>query len=276
MQIRAVMMFKNEDDLLAAWGAYHGQLLGFENLYMIDNGSTSERTLDAARSLERKGAVVDRSHPTQDDYRRKGPLTTDVIRAMDADDPADFYLPLDADEFVGVEDRDGHTAFNRGAVEAALGHHLGYSGTLAIQRAYDNDPNGTGLFRPSFGIGKTFFAQGACRGLDDGFHHGEAVLPERRETVLIHAHFHYKPFNLVRQHAIEKLAPYWDDFSPEGLALAWEQRVPCAHLVKHLLREDEAAYLEPFQRATLRRLDGLEDALAAVGFGMPFNTPSTK
>ena len=52
-RVACVMMQKDEVHLLEPWLAYHGYLFGFENLYVLDNGSTRPDVL-LTRSEERR------------------------------------------------------------------------------------------------------------------------------------------------------------------------------------------------------------------------------
>jgi len=242
MRIKIIMMQKNEDDLLHPWLAHHGYLVGFENLHVFDNGSTSAKTLEALAWGESMGATIDRSHTSRQDFIDKGRIFTDLIHAYEAENAADFYMPLDGDEFLVV--RAGETiSADRKVVEAEFEQYRGMTCPLMIGAGLDNNPNMPGHFFWSLDQRKTFFAAGACGGLDHGFHVGSSKDgSEPFKTSVVYVHFHYKPYAVIQEHSREKLRPFTDDFRPEALEAYIEQRREGFHVAGHLLRTEEEYY----------------------------------
>ena len=68
MNIAILMMQKNEDELLGKWIAYHSYLVGHQNLFIYDNGSTSERTLEALSEAKAAGINVITEFASKQDY----------------------------------------------------------------------------------------------------------------------------------------------------------------------------------------------------------------
>ena len=90
--IKLFTMVKDEVDIVREWILYHGNLFGYENLYVVDNGST-DGTLEIIQSFARTGIHI--FHEA--DYRKKGEVMTALIREHS---PRGIAYPIDIDEFV--------------------------------------------------------------------------------------------------------------------------------------------------------------------------------
>ena len=271
MLIKAVMMCKNEDELLSIWGGYHGHLLGFENLHVVDNGSTSSASLAALDALETLGAHIDRGFPRVEDYPAKGQITARTIQRLDAEAPADFYFPLDCDEFLAVEHSPYALDCTREGLERELEPQADFDGVLTIQAGYDNNPEVPGTYVRSPEQRKAFFARGACTDLDHGSHIGFARSEHRIQTRVVYLHHHYKPFEQLVRHAREKLLPFVDDLSAEMLPQHRLNGVPGHHLISHLELEDEAQYLAAYRGRDYRPVPAFTSALERLGLHTPYD-----
>lgn len=272
MKIRCLMMFKNEDDLLTPWVRYHSALFGLENLYLFDNGSTTPSTVKQLRMLRAEGVSIDGTCTRNSDFVAKGDLFAALIRRMDVADPADFYLALDCDEFVGVEDETG-ASFRISDIRAALEPYKEQGRALAIRAAYQNIPGSPACFRPALGaLTKLFFARDACRTLDHGFHHGMGrTAGEPVTTPLIHVHYHNKPLEVLQRHARQKLEAEMTDLGPAALAELRQSRGPGWHLVDYLSLENETEYRAGFDTSFKLPLPGFECAFSEIGCKLPFS-----
>jgi hypothetical protein len=76
MKIRIITMLKNENDLTLPWIKYHGSLVDYENLIILDNGSTDERTLLALKWGAERGAAVDYQYSTKAQFVERGRFTS--------------------------------------------------------------------------------------------------------------------------------------------------------------------------------------------------------
>lgn len=94
-KIKLFCMQKDEDDILEIWIKYHGHIFGYENLYLIDNGST-DQSLNIINQYLPKGVHL-RHQP---DYARKGDYICDWIKETCHE--CDIAIPMDIDEFIGV------------------------------------------------------------------------------------------------------------------------------------------------------------------------------
>ena len=78
-RVACVMMQKDEVHLLEPWLSYHGYLFGYENLYVLDNGSTRPEVLLTLARYAGKGVNVDYSPSRRDHYLNKGAVVGALI-----------------------------------------------------------------------------------------------------------------------------------------------------------------------------------------------------
>src|SRR6185312_9725377 len=189
MRVACIMMQKDEDDLLGPWVAHHAYLFGFQNLYVLDNGSRNQRTIEQLAAFERLGVRVDRSFPSREDYNRKGELIGDVIRRLDGTGAFDFFLPSDCDEFLALRVPWGFTC-RKEPILAYLATLQGETRALRIPYQIANNPYEQDFYT-YFTFHKTFFARGTFDYLDHGHHSGRTKgNPGTRNVALAHIHFH--------------------------------------------------------------------------------------
>lgn len=261
------MMLKNEDDLALPWIKYHGSLVGYDNLIVLDNGSTSDRTLSALKWGAENGVAVSYQHATQSEFAGRGRIYVDIIQQMDAEYPADFYLPLDCDEFLSVE-RGGRIDCSGSVLEGALSPYVKCPSPLIIQAGLDNHPHKAGFFQWSLHQRKTFFAEGACEFLDHGFHAGRSRLGlDPIRTKLVYIHYHFKPYDLLIEHSKAKLARFTTDFSHENMR---KYRGDAQHCALHILRSEEQ-YSRFFDDRAFIEFPEIRDKFESLGERLPFS-----
>jgi hypothetical protein len=274
MNFKAIMMQKNENILLPVWVNYHTSLFGAENVYIFDNGSTDSLVIKQLNAAEARGVHVIRDRNTKEDFANKGEIVAAQIRALDESNPADFYFPLDCDEFAAIWDPDETFGFDRLKFEEALTPFLNSPHVLMIRSGFDNFPGQPGVY-----IRKTrrkcFFARGACLSLDLGFHRGRARESEEAViTPLVHFHLHYRPFAQLQASARQKMEGRVDNFERETLLAHQEARGKGIHLVEEILFEDEAEYhvhfATKYARSRVLTVPGLADQMAAAGSALPY------
>jgi hypothetical protein len=93
-------MVKNEDDVIREWIEYHGNLFGYNNLYIIDNCS-NDNTYEICKEYLSKGIFLKQ----EDDYQKKGDYTTYYSKNSNCD----IFIPLDIDEFIIFLNKDNNT-----------------------------------------------------------------------------------------------------------------------------------------------------------------------
>jgi len=269
MRIQIIMMQKNEDDLLLPWLKHHGALIGYQNLLVFDNGSDSQATKATLDWAEKLGVRVDRRHTLIEDFVAKGDLYVDTIRQMESSDQADFYFPVDCDEFLVTKSASGVSS-DKEALDLELAQYQGSTHPLRIFAGLDNNPMLPGYFFWSLSQRKTFFAAGACDVLDHGFHVGQSrdrSSPVR--TKVVYVHYHYKPFHILVEHSKQKLRPFTNDFSVEGMRKYMEEQREGFHCAAHLTRS-EAEYYAAFNPANYVEIPEVKDMFAKIGEPLPF------
>lgn len=101
-------MVKNEDDIVALWIEYYGELFGYENLYIIDNYS-DDLTYEICEKYLEKGIRLSR----ESNYGHKGDFMTYFKNTTGCD----IFIPVDIDEFICYYDKDSKSVTKNGIVE---------------------------------------------------------------------------------------------------------------------------------------------------------------
>jgi hypothetical protein len=271
LRVKIVTMLKNEDELALKWVKYHASMVGYENLILLDNGSDSADTRAALTWASEQGANVSAAFSKQADFVKRGSIIGNIIKRLDAEDPADFYFPLDCDEFLSVWS-DGRLDCSREGLEAELSRWLDCERPLLIYAGLDNSPHKPGFFRWSLGQRKMFFARDACVFLDHGFHCGMTRAggePER--TKIVYIHYHFKPYGLLVAHSKAKLAPFTSDFSVDNMKKHVAGRKHAWHCAEHLLRTPED-YALSFACEMFLPFPEVAPKFASINEALPFST----
>ncbi len=269
MKVRIIMMQRNEVDLIYPWVLYHGVRFGFQNLRVIDNGSSDsfQPRLDYLQSI---GVQVSRQYNSREDFVNKGRIISEIIKHYDEEDPADFYFPLDCDEFVGVELQGGQLSFYEADIFNELRDHYKSSEALTVATYFDNHPTETASFKRTTGQRKSFFAEGTCQSLDRGFNNPKLKGGGgRKKTSIVYMHYHFKPYPIVRQHARQKLEAFLEDFSKEALRQYISEKRTGFHSARHLLvGEREYLTRDP---SLFKNVAAFAEAFKSLGIPLPFS-----
>jgi hypothetical protein len=267
---KIIMMMKNENDLVLPWVLYHGTLFGFENLTIIDNGSEPEvkRHLELVESY---GVSVIYNYNSVTDFLKKGDIVAQIIRDMDDASPADFYFPLDCDEFIGAEDAENGYKFDIHYIEGVLAEYLGSKDSLTISAYLDNHPTLPGRFKKSGPQRKSFFPARTCAGLDRGFNNPRLrTAGGRRQTKIVYVHYHFKPYELLQAHARQKLQAFISDLSEENIKNHIENKGSGFHYARHLLMT-ERDYLSRINASLYQDVPSFTDFFDLADIKLPFD-----
>ena len=89
--VKVLTMVKGENDIVRDWVVYHGNLFGYQNVYVIDNYS-KDGTWEILQEF--KGRInLFRLH----DYKKKGIYMTSLMRRFCKNE---IVFPIDIDEFI--------------------------------------------------------------------------------------------------------------------------------------------------------------------------------
>lgn len=275
MKVKIIAMHKNEVLLLKTWAIYHSNEFGVENIYIIDNGSTKEDVLTTLKELEKLGINVIYDYPDREHFVRKGEVVKEVIEKIDSEDPGDFYIPLDCDEFLCIYDKSKKDfLFGFDNISHYLRKFIGSDETLMIGFGADNCPWDQQSFIVK-GRRKCFFTRDNCLELDVGFHKGRSKRsPFNVTTPLCYLHMHNKPIKKLVEDAKQKMIGRVDSFEKGDLLKYKEEKRTGWHLVEELLIETEADYRsfiqQKYRSVNLIEIIGFIDSLHINGLEYPY------
>lgn len=240
MKIAILMMQKNESELLEKWIRYHGYLVGFENLYVYDNGSAEPVIKETLNVFEHLGVNVEYGFNERCHFESKGELFCQKIKELELEKPEiDFFIPLDCDEFLGFLDDEGNVSCDKTGLYSLMCDYKDRRELLLVDSQYYNNSVSDSYFNKQ-PYRKCFFYKNTIRSLDVGFHWGKVKDSEGEyKTRLVHYHFHNKPFTVGKAHAREKLKGRVDNFEPQTIAA---YKGAGLHLVR-FFTQDEGSYV---------------------------------
>jgi hypothetical protein len=240
-----VMMQKDETILFDPWFGYHADLLGPENLFIFDNGSTSASVIQSLQRAKLNGANVCLDYSSRRDYRERGSMLASFIQQLEQSNPFDFYFLLDCDEFLACQ-TDSGTSCQRRDIEMVLEPYLGSRDVLRIQHKLWHNPCRMHFYATTHSSPKCFFAHGTCGYLDHGYHHGRSRLGSGESTTkIIYFEFHYKPYGLHRVSNKQHLSSVLTDFSRRSLR-AYQKKQDFSHHCAADLLEGKFDYVRRF------------------------------
>nr|WP_217696458.1 MULTISPECIES: glycosyltransferase family 2 protein [Acidiphilium] len=231
-------MQRDEEQCLEPWIRYHGYLFGFENLFIIDHDSRSQKIVEVLKNFEAAGGSVTRLG-AEANYQHKGTFVAQEIHRIEKNARYDFVFPIDCDEFLFLRDADGTAICSRNKIFEYLEQFRNFQGRLEIKENLLHILGYPGYFW-SQPYQKVFFAGGQCLSLDHGSHVGKARGGDDSiVTRFAYAHFHFKPYEIDRELSRAKLRPWLDVDDPIAVR-AFDG--PGAHLKDHLLATPEQYY----------------------------------
>jgi hypothetical protein len=259
-------MQRDEGDLLDAWIKHHVRLLGSENVFIFDNGSSDERTAAVLQQARKLGiSVFPAGGPN--DFERKGVIVSSFIKSRT---DFDWFFPTDTDELLGVEA--GGFSTNLALIEEELANadQVGL-GIVRIQRQVLNRPHTTrGYWYPMKKVGVKPSAKVT---LDLGFHlyhFGEKADIVPSETIylskVVYLHFRNRPLPLLLHRARLKLKDRVPDFRPETLKA---RRGSGIHLTRYF-DWTEADYAAEFGDPVVELSPVFDD----LGLAVPYSEPA--
>jgi len=102
--VKLILMTMDEWPLLKSWVMYHGKLLGYQNLYIIDSSTDTRCTSFLRYARDILGANVLFSNANLNELES---LLTDIGQKVSGS--SDFILKVDTDEFLTVHDGNGNS-----------------------------------------------------------------------------------------------------------------------------------------------------------------------
>lgn len=244
-------MQKNEGTLLYTWAFYWGQVAGFENILILDNGSDDEETIRVLRLLEICGVKIEKSYIGKKCFEKKGLCLLEALKDYFGDESR--AILVDCDEFYYSFANDGLPSFNPKVVRESIIDDikkLSQSQILRLDKGLLNIPNSTDAYewKPKRVLIPLQFNSYIDEGLHL-YHWGEGKdLCVRGYTFKTSSrlgiiHFHNCYFKDIVEKAKEKLKGRVTSFDREELL---NYKGAGNHLIKYLLIS-EKEYLKGFE-----------------------------
>lgn len=263
MKALCLLMQKDELDLLPIWLGYYSYLFGSTNLVVIDNESSNIQVHEVLHRAEADGVRVLHSREA---LEKKGDLVGKLIREYTLAGGYDLFIPLDCDEFIGVQ-RETQVLFDRDSIIAELARHRMYTGPLRTGGSFYNFP-GPGNRFFFWDESKVFFNARTFKHIDYGFHSGSSLSGQAEaRTKIIHVHYQHKPLELLRTHARQKLKRR---VNVDDIEAFKAYTGPGSHLTKYFFLS-EAQYLDMFDAGAAVYLPKFVEKLKELGLQTPFN-----
>jgi hypothetical protein len=266
MRVACIMMERNENLLLENWVHYHGSLFGYENLYIFDDGSDHDvvvRLLPLLR--EQYGVNIEVLSGDRSLLEKKGDIILQKITELEASTDYDFFMPLDCDEFICVQNGN-RVFFSKEAIVPELEKHRSSPNALKIAGCFYNFYGKKNHYY-YLDVPKTFFAAGAAGYLDVGFHDGRSRLSlEDEPTAIQLMHLHNKPFETLKVHAASKLQTRVASMDAADLKA---YRGPGQHLIKYFFMSDDD-YLRSLPAGREIYIPEFSDMFEQIGYPLTF------
>ncbi|MEP3847839.1 MAG: glycosyltransferase family 2 protein [Paracoccaceae bacterium] len=254
-------MQKDEHHLLPLFVKYYGEAFGYNHIHLLDNGSspTMDSALNHAKSL---GVSVNTEYSTPQDFERKGAIIGKEINAHQ--DDYDIFLPLDCDEFIGLKEADGSYTCD---TENLLNFFSSLEpGAYRTTQRLRNNLTDLERFYVYGGGAKVFFVKTIAVGLDVGFH-GCKRPKKITDTPLCHFELHNKPFEILQEHARNKMELRLNLDDVEAVKRYTDKGI---HLIRYFLPNAQAAYISSMQKEKWFHTDALKQAFSKLELRHPF------
>lgn len=268
-----IMMQKDEDHLLDLWIAYHSPLVGIENIYIIDDCSSSEITLASLERARERGAHLLRlTNANCNNLDRKGQIVEKLIKELffTLSEHIHCIIPMDCDEFL-VGDFDGLLTCDVDSIQSEI-KSLSSGLIFYTARRLNNAPWSRSQYLP---LGderprKLLFCSSSFSDLDIGFHHCKTPVP-RIESHLSYIHLHNRPFSELVERARLKLKGRVDISDNSSLV---KYNGPGWHLSRYLSMT-ESGWIAELRQQKMIEADAFARRLCELGLEYPYPTSGT-
>lgn len=217
-----VLMQKDEGALLQAWIDHHLAITSPEFIHIFDNGSTCPKTCKILKEANQRGIYVSLEFNRRSDFVRKGEIVCKAIQSIQASSERTFVIPLDCDEFLGLQSEDDtNVKFDKYSISNYLETLAEQKGYFRVKQHYFNNPHEPDLYHINSTPKKYFFGSSSLKSLDVGFHSPKLTDSSYQDlcsdTDLIAFHYHNKTFPIRRANAINKMRSRVNSFLDNDL-----------------------------------------------------------
>ena len=268
-RLALVLMQKDEGELLKAWIDHHLGITSPDLIHIFDNGSTCQKTRKILKDADQNGIHVSLAFNRRADFERKGEIICKTIQSIQANNSSNFVIPLDCDEFLGIQSGDDEEAkFDRFSIHQHLSKLLEREGYFKVKRHYFNHPHEPDLYHINNTPGKYFFGCSSLESLDVGFHNprltNQSIQTKCLESNLIAFHYHNKIFSIRRANAINKMRSRVNSLVDDELK---KYVGPGMHLIGDL-RGIDSPFAPPKKYRTRAFLDHLQSSDIAFPYDL--------
>ena len=267
LRLHLILMQKNEGKLLSAWIRYHAKIAEYQDILVIDNGSTDPETLEVLASAEQHGIVVDRNFSSKSDFDNKHNIIFKKIHDAQKTGKFDFIFPLDADEFLVATSENGEVFVNYESIASELRNYVSDHAHFKFSGSFYNNPTeiGTYFFYKEPGV---FFSREEIKEIDLGYHQASTVSCNPPiETKIAVVHFQYKRLEIAKTYAVEKLKSRIEDFGTDRLRSFTGVG---SHMAKYFYYSTEE-YGDMFASASKTKLPIFENAIQTIENEFPYD-----
>jgi hypothetical protein len=240
LTLAILTMQKNEDLLLEKWISYYALFMPYENICVVDNGSTNKNVIEILKKNEEKGVKIYYDYNKPQDFENKGEILKNIAQKLYS--TCDYVFFLDADEFIYLDNQDKPESCDINEIKnylLTLPKDKEY--VYEIKKSLINVPLQPNNYNKVFDWRKVFFRGGTIKNICLGFHTGECINgKEKKITSLGLIHFHNKPFHKKVEAAKEKmkLRVNVNDVN----AIKNYKGIKGTHLIETLLMTEEQYY----------------------------------
>ena len=262
IRIGIFIMQKNEFDLFPLFIKYYGNLVGYDNIHVVDNGSSKDM-LPLLKNASELGVNVDFSHTKETDFENKGRIIGDKINLLL--DEYDVSIPLDCDEFIGIQTSSNEYTFDKDLI-------IKYFSTLndgiyklkSGNRFRNSITDYTKFYRVFQSSTKLFSKKTKLIGLDIGYHRCKG---RKSTSSLCYFELHNKPYDIFYKHAVEKMKNRVDvsnvdkNIKYKGMGV---------HLIRYLYKEGKTLYYSDLnKKISWKNIPGLMDVFHKLNIKVP-------
>jgi len=241
-------MVKNEIDIVEDWIIYHGNMFGYNNIYIVDNRS-DDGTYEMCEQYKNSHGIYLTS---RDDYRAKGAHMHHILRDVGRKD-YQFAWPVDIDEFITYYDYNTQTLHPDRTVEYL--NQLNVKNDTGIYKtdyigSYITTPGGydraarqaTRGYHNSYNqFAKTFYKYNKFKTTDHGNHHVHGVHESEvayDTTSICLVHYHERSYDQIVCKTKNNCAGFGypvDDIDTLEQLLSKNPNLPGNHHMKRLI-----------------------------------------
>ena len=254
-------MQKNEFDLFPIFIKYYGNLVGYSNIYVVDNGSSKDM-LSLLKNASDLGVNVDFSYSRETDFKNKGKIIQEKINKVLPN--YDICIPLDCDEFIGVEIATNTYTFDKDIIIKYFSNLPNGLYELETKNRFRNSVTDyTKFYRASRPVSKVFTKKTKFINLDLGYHKCEG---DKSFSSVCYFELHNKPYDIFYKHAAEKmknrvnLQNLYEDRRYDGAG---------SHLLTYLGRKGEVNYYRDLNSKVYREIPGLMNIFDELNIKIP-------